>query len=143
MEQFIRKITNRLSVVYTALWLIPALLLPFLDSGLWADNVRLCYLAETITILLTALCIPVALKLFAWALDKRVNTCSTLQALKRYRCWSLLRLLLIGLPEVCGFATYAFCLSYTGLLCALICLVALLFCIPSQKNLRSHLHMEA
>lgn len=146
MQQFIQRIVRQLSMVFSLLWLTPILLLAFYElqpghSGLLADDVRACYVAETITILLTALCVPLALKLFAWALTHRINTCSIEQALKRYRCWSLLRLILLWVPVVAGMLTYFICTSYSGLLCALIALVATLFCRPSQQSLTQQIKL--
>lgn len=146
MEQLIQRIVRLLSIVFSLLWLTPILLLGLYEllpgqNLLWADNVRACYVAETITILLTALCVPLALKLFAWALTHRINPCSTEQALKRYRCWSLLRLLLLWMPVVSGMLTYFLFTSYSGLLCALIALVGTLFCRPSQKTLTQQIKL--
>lgn len=146
MEQLIQRIIRQLSIVFSLLWLTPILLLAYYEllpeqNGLWADDMRACYVAETITILLTALCVPLALKLFAWALTHRINPCSIEQALKRYRCWSLLRLVLLWIPVVSGMLTYYCCTSYSGLLCALIALVGTLFCRPSQKSLSQQIEM--
>ena len=146
MEQLIQRIVRQLSIVFSLLWLTPILLLAFYEllpeySGLWADNVRACYVAETVTILLTALCVPLALKLFSWALAHRINPCDIEQALKRYRCWSQLRLLLLWVPVVTGMLTYFIFTSISGLLCALIALVATLFCRPSQQALTQQIKL--
>lgn len=146
MQQLIQRIVRQLTILYALVWLTPILLLAYYElqpeqHGLWADNVRASYLAETITILLTALCVPLSLKLFAWALPHRINSCGTEQALQRYSCWSMLRLLLLWIPVVCGMLTYYLCLSYSGLFCALIALVATLFCRPSQKVLTQQINL--
>ena len=140
MQQITQRTVRQLSIVFSLLWLTPILLLVFYElqpqyKGLLADHVQARYVAETITILLTALCVPLALKLFAWALTHRITPCSIEQAFKRYRCWSLLRLILLWLPVVSGMLTYFICSSFSGLLCALIALVAPLFCRPSQQAL--------
>ena len=146
MQQLIQRIVRQLSILHALVWLTPILLLAYYEllpeqNGLWADDVRASYLAETITILLTALCVPLSLKLFAGALPHRINICSTEQALKRYRCWSTLRLLLLWIPVVSGMLTFYLCMSYSGLLCALIALVATLFCRPSQKSLTQQIKL--
>ena len=58
MQQLIQRIVRQLTILYALVWLTPILLLAYYElqpeqHGLWTDNVRASYLAETITILLT------------------------------------------------------------------------------------------
>ena len=100
------------------------------------------YYAETLSILLTAICIPLSLKLFAWVLYRRIDRASITSALQLYVFWSGIRLVLLLLPLLAGFLTYYVMLSTTGLLCALIALTASLFCLPGEERLRRELHIE-
>ena len=110
--------------------------------GCYATNLQLIFLVETILILLTALCIPLALKLFAQILIKKIDKLSIADALKQYRVWSIVRLGLLALPLLMGLSVYYLMLSTKGLLCALIALTASLFCVPSEKRMRAELHIE-
>ena len=49
---------------------------------------------------------------------------------------------LMVLPALGGFLGYCLLLSNKCLLCGLIALVAMLFCVPGQKRLRSELHID-
>lgn len=151
MKQRIHQTHQLLSSCYLLLWFtylfsLAANLLqlfPTIAETTEADAVRLRYLTESVTILCTALCIPLSLKLFAWALSHRINTLSTIEAVKRYRCWSLLRLLLLWIPILAGSVTYLLFSSLTGILCMSIALVATLFCRPTMKNILRELHLSA
>lgn len=151
MKQRIHQTHKLLSSCYLLLWLTYLLFLaayllhlfPTIEEATEADAVRLRYLTESVTILCTALCIPLSLKLFAWALTHRINTLSTIEAIKRYRCWSLLRLLLLWIPTVAGGIAYLLFSSLTGILCMTIALVASLFCRPTLNNILRELHLSA
>ena len=110
--------------------------------GVYADDVRATYFAETLTILLTASCVPVSLKLFSWVLTKKIDVVSISQALRLYAFWSGVRLALLAVPVLAGFFTYYMMLSNKGVLCALIALTASLFCFPSEERLRKELHIN-
>ena len=100
------------------------------------------YGVETLVILLTVLCVPLALKLFAWVLARRIDAVGIDRALRLYVVWSTVRVLLLFLPALGGFLGYCLLLSNKCLLCGLIALVAMLFCVPGQKRLRSELHID-
>ena len=93
-------------------------------------------------ILLTVLCVPLALKLFAWVLARRIDAVGIDRALRLYVVWSTVRVMLLFLPALGGFLGYCLLLSNKCLLCGLIALVAMLFCVPGQKRLRSELHID-
>ena len=147
MEETIKKLAKHLQWAYALLLIVTILIVVIGEcrpemTGLLADDVRATYLVETVTILLTALCTPLSLKLFAWALIHRINTQSIEKTLKRYRCWSHLRLLMLAIPLYFGLFAYYSCLSLTGLLCTLIALVASLFCRTNEKLIKNQLHIE-
>lgn len=69
MEERIKQISRCLKAVFTCYWLLAILMVvcgETLDSwtGLYAGDVRSTYQAETATILLAVVCVPVSLKLF-------------------------------------------------------------------------------
>ena len=138
MEEQIKRAVRNLNISYVFFWVLPAFLLgagefDLLPVGALVDNVQATYYFETIGILLTALCVPLALKLFSLVLKKKIDYMTIPLALKRYVQWSMVRL---GLLEA------AIILSNTGNLCMLIGLTASLFCLPSEKRLRNELHIN-
>ena len=110
--------------------------------GLYADNIRISYYVETLSILTTAVCVPVSLKLFAWILARKIDKAGIADALKLYVTWSIVRLILLAIPVGIGGTTYYLTLSSTGTLCAAIALTASLFCLPGEERLRRELHIE-
>ena len=147
MEERIKRIVMYLKALYAFCWAVPLLVgiatemdIPWV--GAFAGDVRAAYGVETLVILLTVLCVPLALKLFAWVLYRRIDCASIARALQLYVFWSGMRLVLLALPLMAGFLTYYAMLSTTGLLCALIALTASLFCFPGEERLRRELHIE-
>lgn len=123
-----------------------------ISRGIWRNGRRmgrcLCggracrVFAETVTILLTAVLVPVSLKLFSWMLTKKIDVVAITGALRLYALWSGVRLALLAMPVLAGFLTYYMMLSNKGVLCALIALTASLFCLPGENRLRKELHIE-
>lgn len=112
------------------------------ETGLVADNVKIVYWMETVSILLTVINVPLALKLFALVLRKKIDQVPLVEALRLYKRWSLIRLLLLSIPVLAGLTTYYMCMSTTGLLCAAIGLTASLFCVPTEQRLKADLMIE-
>ena len=72
MEEQIKRAVRNLNISYIFFWVLPAFLLgagefELLPVGSLADNAQAVYYFETLGILLTALCIPLSLKLFSHA----------------------------------------------------------------------------
>ena len=147
MEERIKRIVMYLKALHAFCWVVPLLIgiTTELDTpwvGAFAGDVRAAYGVETLVILLTVACVPLALKLFAWVLARRIDTAGIDQALRLYGIWSTVRALLLFLPALGGFLGYYLLLSNKCLLCGLIALVAMLFCVPGQKRLRNELHID-
>ena len=112
-------------------------------TGVYADNVRAVYFTETVVILLTACCVPAALKFFGWMKNKKLDAiASTEAALNQYLAWSSIRILLLALPVVTGIIGYYLMQSTSCILCVCIALTASLFCIPSEKLVRKDLMID-
>lgn len=146
MEEQIKRIVRNLNIGYIFFWIFPAFLLgagefDLLPVGVWADDTRIAYFFETICILLTAICVPLSLKLFSLVLKKQIDRLAITDALKRYLKWSYVRLALLEVAIVLSVLCYYLTLSNTGNLCMLIGLTASLFCLPSEKRLRNELHI--
>ena len=99
------------------------------------------YYFETVGFLLTALCVPLSLKLFSLVLKKKIDHMTITLALKRYVQWNIVRLGVLEVAIVVNLLCYYLTLSNTGNLCMLIGLTASLFCLPSEKRLRNELHI--
>lgn len=146
MEEEIRLITRRLKLQYALLWIVPmAVMLLFetgtLPEGMWAGNGSAMYVAETIGILLAIVCIPLSLRLFNLVLTRKIDTTSLAEAIRLYKRWSAVRLLLLGIAVCANLFIYYMTLNSTGGLAALITLTASLFCLPGEKKVRSDLHL--
>lgn len=147
MENQIKHVAARLKVIFISFWLLPVLLIMVGETGgewvgMYAADVRATYLAETLVILLAAICVPVSLKLFAWVLTRKIDKVSLPEALHLYSFWSKIRIILLMLPVLAGFAVYYLMLSNKGILCAFIALTASLFCLPGEGRLRKELHIN-
>ena len=136
MEEKIKRVVSRTKMMFVYFWLLPVFLVAFGETGgewvgAYAGDVRAAYFAETVTILLTAVLVPVSLKLFSWMLTKKIDVVAITDALR-----------LLAMPVLAGFLTYYMMLSNKGVLCALIALTASLFCLPGENRLRKELHIE-
>ncbi len=143
----IKKTLSTVKQWYGIFWAIPIIIVLVRElsedgNGRLADNDSVVYAMETATILLTCINVPLALKLFALFLKKKINHVELGDALKLYKKWSLVRLLLLLVPVYLGLATYYMCMSTTGILCTAIALTASLFCVPSEKNIKQDLEIE-
>ena len=144
MEEQIKKTAARVRTTFAYFWMLPILLVLLGETGgewvgMYAGDVRATYMAETITILLAASCVPVSLKLFSWVLIRKIDVVTLPEALRLYALWSGVRL---AMPVLAGFLTYYMMLSNKGVLCALIALTASLFCLPGEGRLRKELHIN-
>ena len=129
---------RKLRVLYALLWLLPLLMAIFGETvgysfvGLWATGGNAAYVAHSVIILLTMVCVPVALRSFHVCLSKRKPTLSEDEWPAFFFRLSALRLLLLAIPAWLGLPVYYLTLSSTGALCTLIALTASLFCIPPR-----------
>ena len=147
MDEAIRRTDRRIKWMYALLWL--SAVLGFVAGetcdacvGLYAGNARVTYVGESVTILLTLAGVPTGLWAFARVLRHRVDRSALPVALRGYALWSGVRLLLLALPLWSGIAAYYLLMSRSGALCALVALVASLFCVPSLSRLRRELHLD-
>ena len=146
MEEQIKRAVRNLNISYVFFWVLPAFLLgagefELIPVGILEGNVQSTYYFETAGILLTALCIPLSLKLFSLVLKKKIDNMTITLALKRYVQMSIVRLGILEIAIVVNLLCYYLTLSSTGNLCILIGLTASLFCLPSEKKLRNELHI--
>ena len=93
MEEQIKKTAARVRTTFAYFWMLPILLVLLGETGggwvgMYAGDVRATYMAETVTILLAASCVPIALKLFSWVLIRKIDVVTLPEALRLYALWS-------------------------------------------------------
>lgn len=143
----IKNIVRRLWTEYVAVWALSLGLLVLyeagvLEEGTLAHDGRICYVLQTASVILTLCLIPVALKMFSQALDKRVRLLPRPEALLSYLRWSEVRLAMLTIVVLVGLSVYYSTLSSIGGLCALVGLLSTLFCLPGETKLRNELNLE-
>ncbi|MDR0976896.1 MAG: hypothetical protein LBL78_03970 [Prevotellaceae bacterium] len=143
----IHGLTRRLRLLFVLLWALSLLLIvagELFSSrlALYAGDARAAYYGETLVILLTALCVPLSLKLYAGVMTRRLPLVPADAQPAFYYRWNVIRFALLALPLFAGIALYYLLLSTTGLLCAAIALTASLFCIPGEGRTRRELHLD-
>jgi hypothetical protein len=98
---------------------------------------------QTVTILLTLCLIPVSLKMFSAVLNKRVLPLENAESkLLSYLHWSEVRLALMAIVALIGLSVYYTTLSSIGGLCALVGLLASLFCLPGEEKVKNELNLN-
>ncbi len=142
--EVIDKIVNRQRMEYAWLWIVAVCLMAafecgWLPVGLYAGDGRMTYLLGTVGILLAIAFIPLSLKLFSLALVKKIRQLDLLDALKTYRRWGRIRLLMMAAVVWPNVVCYYLTLNNIGALCAWMGLTASLFCLPGRKRLMQEL----
>ena len=145
MEKKIKRTVWTLGSAFILFWLVAGVIIllgeiDVLSVGLYAADERMAYMLESICILITAACIPLPLKLFNVALKRIIDKQTFPKALQSYTLFSILRLAILFIPVYFGFVVYYLVLPKTGMFCALIGLVASLFCVPDTTRLRKELY---
>lgn len=143
----LKKAAKRLRVEYIVFWLSAVLLFlayetALLEEGVFAGNVQMEYILQSTGILLALGLIPLALKIFSLALVKRISLLPLAEALPSYLRWSEIRLSFFTVIVLVNLSVYYLTLSSVGGLCALIGLLASLFCWPSEKRIKEDLNLQ-
>lgn len=146
MEKQIKNLLSCLWTEYLLSWSVTICLVILyefgvLKEGTYAGDASMNYLLQTIGILLVIALIPISLGMFNSSIDKNIKNLDIICALKSYRRWSEIRISLLTVSTVCNISFYYLTMNSTGTLCAAMSLIALLFCIPSRKNVISHLDL--
>lgn len=116
----IKKIVRRLWMEYLLVWLLSLGIVVLYETGVmeegtWAHDGRICYVLQTVTILLTLCLIPVSLKMFSAVLNKRVLPLENAESkLLSYLHWSEVRLALMAIVALIGLSVYYTTLSSIG-----------------------------
>ncbi len=142
-----KKLIRRLKIEYVIFWLLAIILFSVYESGLLAEGALLtdplsCYIAQTVGVLLALCLIPASLKMFSMALFKRIVKLPVEEALVSYCRWCEIRLALLTIVVLINLSVYYLTLSSIGGLCALLGLLASLFCLPSSTRIKGDLRYE-
>jgi len=108
-------------------------------KGEYAEDPKMKYILGTVSILVTTALVPLSLKLFSMMMEKRIKTVSLVPAMKRYKNWNAIRLLLLGIVVLVNVFIYYSTKENVGGLCALIGITASLFCFPGKKKIKEEL----
>lgn len=136
----IEKVVKTFKKHILALWLIAIFIVLIGEfaindaTGCFADNGMARYLSETIIILLTAICVPLSVKLLSWKL-KNIIYPITEKSIHIYERWGIVRYYILLPPIILGISCYYLMQSSTGLLCTAICLLASLYSFPDAKGI--------
>ena len=111
MEEQIKKTAARVRTTFAYFWMLPILLVLLGETGggwvgMYAGDVRVTYMAETVTILLAASCVPIALKLFSWVLIRKIDVVTLPEASRMYPLWTGVRLQMLSKHTIEGFLNY-------------------------------------
>lgn len=146
MEKKINQLLHCLQMEYVLIWVLPVVLVVLYETGVmvegaYAGDVRMDYILQTVGILLAVGLIPLSLRLFSLSLVKNVKQLSLPEALKSYRRWSEVRIGLLLAPVLVNLSFYYLTMNNTGALCAMMALIASLFCIPTRKRMLDELDL--
>ena len=146
MKEQIKKLLLTLKGEYVVFWSIVAWFILFYESGIcekgiYAGNVQMEYILQSVGILLTIGLIPFALRIFNLNLVKRIKEYPLERALASYKLWSEVRLCLLAVPAILNFSFYYLTLNTTGLFCGVMAMLASLFCVPSESRIKNELDL--
>ncbi len=146
MKKEIKRLLRRLQWEYAAMWVLPLLLIVLYETGVmteggYAGDVRAEYLMQTAGILLAVGLIPLSLRLFNLSMVNRIKRLPLPEALQSYRRWSEVRIILLLVPTLVNLSFYYQTMNTSGVWCAVITLLASLFCIPTHKRLLDELDL--
>jgi hypothetical protein len=146
MKAQINQLLKILRGMYLMLWILPILLCVLYETGILTDGIfcgdaRMEYMLQTVCILLTICLIPLSLRLFNLNLVKHIKELPLEEALKSYRRWSEIRLLLLCVPVLLNTSFYYLTLNTTGVFCASMALIASFFCLPTESRIINELDL--
>ena len=125
-----------LRVAYASLWAVSLLFATLyeeniLEGGSFADDATMCYALGTVSVILTILLIPVSLRLFA-RVFKRLASLPEQESQRLQFRYELMRIALYYVIVLLNLAIYYATMESGAALCALMALVAYMFCVPKK-----------
>lgn len=146
MEKKIKALLTLLKIEFYAMWVIVIGLIAgyecgILEEGVLIGNDNAIYVAQLTGVLLAICLIPMSLRIFNLSLTKYIKTLNIENALKSYRRWSEVRIILLLVVAVFNISLYYWTMDNTGLLCGGMAVLASMFCIPGRKRILSELDL--
>jgi len=137
-------LTKRLRIEFALIYVITAAVavlfeMNVLPAGVFATNKNIDYVLNSIGVLLMLLCVPLGMKLFSTKTKEVSKGLNAKSLLAQYHKWSLVRTSLVGISIIANITIYYLTLNTNALLCALMTMVASLFCRPSSNDLSYYL----
>ena len=98
------------------------------------------YIFNVATIVLVALAIWTAVRLFVLNTEKNIKRYTLDNAVKTYHVWSVIRLLVMFLAITFAICTHFLTKEDIGLFCSIVLLLmCVIYCIPSRKKITDYL----
>ena len=146
-NETIKKVIKQLSLVYYGFYALAVALatLAYLMVGeylAYSEPGTIETVLKSVYILFLICSIPLVLKLFNLKVKKLSEIESLEEKIKKYRNYSLFRLLVIGVNLLLGVGFFYFLSSKSMLFCAGIAAIALVFCKPTVGKMESELEMD-
>lgn len=146
MEKKIDRLLRLLKIEFAIMWVIIIALMAvyengILEEGVLVGNASAEYIAQLTGVLLAICLIPMSLRIFNLSLTKYIRNLDIDNALKSYRRWSEVRIILLSVVAVFNISLYYWTMDTTGLLCGAMALLASMFCVPAKKRLLSELDL--
>lgn len=144
MDEQLKRLTRVLQIEYGFFILIPILISisyesGWLPEGIYAIDARMQYILGTVAILLAVIFLPLSLKIFGKIVATRIKDLSLNDAMKIYKRWSEIRLMLLAIVVIPNVVIYYVTLNNIGGLCALMGVTASFFCLPYQSKVKQEL----
>lgn len=146
MNEQIKKLVRTLQIQY-GLFILLALAycvvyeIGWIDEGIYAADTHMQYVWETAGVLLAMILVPLSLKLFSIVMAKKIMDKPLPIAMKMYKMWNEIRLLMLVFVTLFNIFVYYSTLDNIGGLCALIGVTASVFCLPGEKKLKEELNI--
>lgn len=147
MEKKIENLLRLLKIeFFVAIVIIIALVAGYefdvLEEGTLVGNANAEYIAQLTGVLLAICLIPMSLRIFNLSLTRYIKKLDIENALKSYRRWSEVRLILLLAVMIFNISLYYWTMDTTGLLCGGMALLALMFCVPGRKRMFNELDLQ-
>lgn len=107
-----------------------------LEAGYYAGNGMAEYLIDLAAVVMMIVFVPFSLKLLSFRRIKAMFVdCDEAAACRIYRHWSEVRMALLAVMLWSDICFYYLTMDNTGLMCALVAVLGLCFCVPSVDKL--------
>lgn len=144
MEKYILKLLKTMKWECVAVWILCVVVLALGELNVIPNNItepksQSEYMWNMSVVVGTLLAMPLALKLFTLNTTKGLRRLNYDDALKTYHIWSAVRLGIIAIVALLGFAVYYLASSVPSFCCGLIAVGVTLYCWPSFDKIEAYI----